>query len=184
MSRDAAALDRVLALLLGLVLLAAGVLAVLWQLDVLPGAGEETTVGPVRDAATTDWWPWAVGGVGLVLVLLVLWWAAVHVRRGRAGSLRLAGSDGSGSLVLNPGAVVGAAGDTLARRSGVAGVRTSVSDERGSTVAQLVVTAEAGADLSRVLTDAEEICRDLAGALDGEPLAVRVLLHTTAAKKG
>jgi hypothetical protein len=182
-TRGVAAVDRVLALLLGLTLVALGAGAFAWQRDLLPGATEETRLGPARDLAEQSWWPWALGGGALVLVLLALWWLAAHLRRGRVRAIRLAGSDGSGVLRLQVGPVVEAAGRQLGRRLGVTSVRTSVTRERGAPVAELVVTTEHGADLSRVTADVRHTCRELATALDGEPLTVRVLLHAARAPR-
>ena len=184
MTRGVAAVDRLLALLLGLLLVAGGLAAAAWQRDLIPNAADRTRLGPVRTAAEQSWWPWAVGAGGVVVVLLALWWALAHLRRRRVKAIRLAGSDGTGVLRLHVGPVVEAAGSQLAHRLGVTSVRTSVTRERGAPVAELVVTTEHGADLGRVTSDVRHTCRELATALDGEPVSVRVLLHAQPAPRG
>lgn len=184
MSRGVAAVDRLLALLLGLLLVAGGLGAAAWQRDLVPGATDRTRLGPVRTAAEQPWFPWAVGVGGVVVVLLVLWWVLAHLRRHRVKAVRLAGSDGTGVMRLHVGPVVEAAGHQLQQRLGVTSVRTSVTRERGAPVAELVVTTEHGADLGRVTTDVRHTCRELATALDGEPVTVRVLLHAKPAPRG
>lgn len=183
MTRGVAAVDRFLALLLGLMLVAVGLGAAAWERDLIPHATDRTRLGPARTATEQPWWPWAVGGGGVLLVLLAGWWALAHLRRHRVRAVRLSGSDATGVLRLHLPPVLDAAAHQLTQRLGITQVGTTVTRERGAPVAELVVTTEHGADLGRVSTDVRRTLRELATALDDEPVTVRVLLHAAPAPR-
>ncbi|MEO6880502.1 MAG: alkaline shock response membrane anchor protein AmaP [Mycobacteriaceae bacterium] len=177
MSRRLAGLDRVVVAVVGLVLVAVGVLAVLWQRDLVSWLQPRITTRPLGDATTTAWWAWAVGAVGAVLMVVALRWLFAHLFRARVGSAILAGSDRTGRLSVELGAVAAAAAKQLDAEPGVSGTKSAVRSERGCRTIVLTVTAESDADVPHVISAVERVHDELATALPDPSIAVRVQLH-------
>lgn len=180
MKRSVLALDRVLLLLLGLVLLVAGAAAAAWGLgrldDVWAGAPDELSTGPVTDALGAPWWGWAALGGGVLLGLLALWWVLAHRPHHAVGPLRLPGSDRSGQLTLDGSAAAGAAADALARTPGVRSARGRTITDRGELVADLHLVVEPDADLRPVAAATDAATADLAAVLGRSDVRSRVTM--------
>jgi hypothetical protein len=177
MSRAALALDRLVALLLGLALVVVGVAAAAWgtqRVDLLPDALD---LGPVVEASDKSWWPWATGVGGAVLILLGLRWLFAHVPRSGAGPIRLPGTDRTGRLTAETGPVATAAAAAFADTPGVRSVRGRVMRDRGQTLVRLVAAIDPAADLTAVGSAADDVATDLRHTLGRHDIRCRVHLH-------
>jgi hypothetical protein len=178
MSRATLALDRLVALILGLVLIFAGVAAAAWGTERVGLFPDALDLGPVAEAADKSWWPWATGVGGAVLVLLGLRWLFSHVPRSGAGPIRLPGTDRTGRLTAETGPVATAAAAAFAETPGIRSVRGRIMRDRGQTLVRLVATVDPAADLAAVGAAADNIAADLRTALGREDIRCRVHLHT------
>ncbi|QIG42160.1 hypothetical protein G5V58_04710 [Nocardioides anomalus] len=175
MSRRTVVLDRVVVALVGLLLLAAGLLAVDWRTGTVLDLRDRLDAGPVLDVVDAGWWPWVCAVVGVVLALLALAWLLAHLPHRGPGRTRLAGSDQGGTLEVELRSVASAVADRLADLGPVTGARGTTDRVRGTTVLEVRGRVEPDADtdaLDRaVRTCAAEVEQAFAGAV---PL--RVLL--------
>jgi hypothetical protein len=174
-NRRTAVLDRVVLALVGLVLLAAGLLALDWRTGTVLDLPDRLDAGAVLDTVDSSWWPWASAGVGVVLGLLGLAWLLAHLPRRGPGRTRLAASDQSGTLEVDLRSVAGAVADRLEELGPVTGARGTTDRVRGTTVLEVRGRVEPDADTDAldqaVRTCAAEVEQAFAGAV---PL--RVLL--------
>lgn len=177
MSRAVTALDRLLALLLGLVLIAVGAAAVAWQVGWLSWAPRNAVTPRTRTVIEQDWWPWATGAGGIVAVLLGLWWLAAHVPRRGLGQLRLPGSGAAGILRVNTSAVASAAADSLAATDGVQSASGRAFTDRGRPTIALTANVDPMADLAVVREGAVRVRGEIGQALGGGVLPTRIQLH-------
>jgi len=179
MRRAVLGLDRVLVLLLGLVLLAAGVAAVGWQTgflaDLWPAAPDRLDVDS-RRLSDGSAYPAVLALTGVVLVGLGLWWLVAHLPRRGVGSLRLPAGSRAGSLTVDPGPAVATAADVLADDPDVRAARGSALSDRGEVVVRLRVSVEPGTDLTCVVATCERVLADLARVLPSDDLRSRVEL--------
>lgn len=177
MRRSVLAVDRVLLLLLGVVLVVAGVTAVGWQVgflaEVWPSAPDRLAVdsGPVTRASS---YPVLLALTGVLLVGLGLWWLLAHLPRRSVGPLRLPAGDRAGRLTVDPGPAVAVAADVLSEAPDVRSARGSVLRDRGELVVRLRTTVDPGADLPAVVAACDGVLADLAHVLPSERLRSRV----------
>nr|WP_276612054.1 DUF6286 domain-containing protein [Kineococcus vitellinus] len=173
-SRAVIAVDRLLALVLGLLLAVGGLAAMAWWTGdlarVLPGAGTGSALGTgaVAELPGYSWYPWAAAGAALVLGLLALWWLLAHVPRRGAGQLLLPGSGPRGGLRVEADGPARAAADVLAATPGVRSASGRVVTDRGRLVAELAATVEPSADLAEVAATAQQVQEQLLQVL-GRP---------------
>lgn len=177
MTRTLAGLDRLLALLLGLVLVAIGAGAIVWQGGWYHRAPRSLTAPWLSSATAAGWWPWAAGIGGLVLILLALRWLVAHLPYRRATAVKLAGSDRTGSLTADLAALAAAAATVLADTPGVRSTSGTANTDRGQPTLTLTATIEPTADLAAVTTAAERTVTQLAAALPDPDVAAQVRLR-------
>lgn len=177
MRRSVLAVDRVLLLLLGLVLVAVGVAAVGWQVgflrDVWPSAPDQVDVDSTRVTGSSSY-PVLLALAGVVLVVLGLWWLLAHLPRRSVGSLRLPAGERSGRLLVDPGPAVATAAEVLADEADVRAARGAVLRDRGELVVRLRTTVEPGASLPAVVATCDRVLADLALVLPPDQLRSRV----------
>lgn len=178
MSRTLTTIDRVLVLLLALGLIAAGVVAALWQSGRVSQLNGTITAPWLSTAAAARWWPWAVGAVGVVLVILALRWIAAHISGSKVRDVRLPGSTTAGRLTVDLGALATAAATSVQDTPGVRSATGKALDDRGQRTLALTVTIDPHADLATVTAVTDRACRDLGAALGDPHTATRVHLHT------
>jgi len=179
MRRSVLALDRVLVLLLGLVLLVVGVAAVAWQLGYLRDVWADVPDAlDVDSARLTDGssYPLVAGLVGVALVVVGVWWLVGHLPRRGVGPLRLPAGDAAGRLEVDPGPATATAAEVLAEDPVVRAARGAVLTDRGVRVVRLRATVDPGADLSAVVDACDGVLADLARVLPAEQLRSRVEL--------
>lgn len=178
MTRRTVAVDRTLVLLAGLLLLAAGVLGLLWRLGTLSGAPDRFVLASgVADAPSQGWWAWALAAAGLLLVGLGLWWLLAHLARSRPSRLGLPGSSPQGRLSYDVGAVADAAARALRTRPDVTSVRSTTAYAQGRPLVDLKATTSARADVRSIERAVAEVAEQLARATDDRVgLRVRVVV--------
>lgn len=169
-------LDRGVVLLVGLALLAAGLVGLDWRYGWLLDLRDRVDTGQASDVVTTEWWPWAAAGGGVVLGLLGLWWLLAHLRRPGPSSRRLDGSDATGLLEADLRSVAAACADRLAAQAPVLGVRGSTRTVGSRTVVLLSGQVDPYADPASVTDAVAQCADDLAAAFPGEDLTCRVVL--------
>ena len=178
MSRATIALDRVVLTLVALVLLGAGVLGVLWWSGRL-AVSDTVDLKPLAPVTHEQWWPWAVGALALVLVLLGLRWMAAHLPDRGVSQLVLAGSDTTGRLVVDASSVVSAAAQQLEQTPGVTGVRGLIQRDRGQLVARFNTSLDRRADLHLVAEAADEVTAQLRTVLQRDDVVGSVRLRVS-----
>ncbi|MBY6367438.1 hypothetical protein [Rhodococcoides corynebacterioides] len=183
MKRSTAFFDRLGVLILGAALVALGVGAALWQQGSLPFELDSLNVGAVADRQSDSWWPWALGGAGVVLVLLLLWSLLRRLPSSAGRELTLS-SDPSvpGSVTVDLRAVTKQAADVARDLPGIRSARSRLRWERsdGSRVPVITVLArtEADASLATAATDLATVRRHVAAVVGDNAVAVRVLLSS------
>lgn len=176
------ALDRIAALLLGLVLLALGAGMIIWTTHLIDGAPAYLTAPGLLTAAGTAWWPWATTGAGLLLVVLGLRWLLAHRPARRAGSLTLADSDlAQGCLSADLGSLATAAAAELQEHPAIRSARGKAVIDRGRPSIHLDVTAAGTDTLAHAAQAADQVAATATGML-GDAIAVQTRLHVHTGK--
>lgn len=180
MRRSVLGLDRVMALLFGLILLAFGIAVAAWYNGTLrrlfPAFPKRLSTAKAGDLADTSWWPWAAGGAGALLVLLGLWWLIAHLPRRGVGLLVLPGSGKAGRLRVDPAGPATTAAEVLADTPGMRSVHSSVRRDRGQLIVGLNATMDPRADLAEVIAATDAVATDLNAVLGRDDARARILL--------
>lgn len=180
MRRTVLALDRIMAVLLGLTLLVAGIAAADWyggNLHRLWTTIPDTlsTTGADR-VMNTGWWPWAAAGAGAVAVLAGLWWLIAHLPRRGVGMLVLPGSGRSGRLLVDPSGPAAMAAELLAEAPGIRSTRSRVLRDRGELVVAITGTIDPRADLADVIAASDAVAAELRTVLGRDDARARIQL--------
>jgi hypothetical protein len=168
--------DRLVTVLLGAALLAAGLLVWDWKLDVTGLLAGPLDLSGTDDVVTSAWWPWAAAAVGVLLGVLGLVWLLAHRPRLTRGTSRLAESDPTGRLEVDRSSLA----STLAERWGSL---APVTSPRGRVlpdapeVVELSAHVEVEADAESLVRAAADVEREVAAAFPGGAVRVRFLLH-------
>lgn len=176
MSRGRIAVDRMVLLLLGLLILLAGAATTVWGLGRWPDAPAEIDLGPVRAAPEHPWWPWVLGVGGVVLLVLGLQSLVSHARRRRVRHVALPPTGIKGRARVDLPALAEAAGEALSRAPQVDTVRDRVTVDRGVTVVELTAGTDASVDLHELRVAINRTRDELAAALPPGVCHVRVRL--------
>lgn len=171
--------DRLVVLLVGLALLAVGLLGLDWRYDGLSDVTdlpERLDTSPTADVVTTTWWPWAAAAGGIVLGLVGLWWLLAHLRRPGPASRRLAGSGPTGVLDVDLRSVASACAERFATQAPVLAVRGTTRTIGSRTVVLLTGQVDPYADPASLADAATRCAADLAAAFPDEGLTCRVVL--------
>ncbi|TDE09629.1 hypothetical protein [Jiangella asiatica] len=177
MRRGAAATERLVVLLVGLVLLALGAAAVAWERGWIPDAVDRVDATALLDRTGESWWPWVEGLVGLLLVLVAVAWLLAHTRRSVMTRLPLSGSGRTGKLDVDSGALVSAASGVLDNAPGVRARGGRVLREPRELVVELRAAIDPGADLDETAEAAERASAALRSCLGSQSGArCRVIL--------
>ncbi len=171
MTRAAVAFDRVVTLLAGFGLVALGLATVAWVRGDL-GAGRALAT-PLANWTSASWWPWAVGGAGIVLILLALRWLAAHRWSPKAARVDLAGD---ATATADATSVASAAADVLSADPAVTKASGSATLQRGRPTVTLTARVPARAGLSAAIGAADDAARTAAGML-GDSVAIRTVLR-------
>ncbi|MGW6278515.1 hypothetical protein [Kribbella sp. NPDC055071] len=183
MRRGIIVVDRFVGTVVALALITAGGLALGWWYDVLPDApGRVTLTGPA-DPAEAEWWPWATGAGGVLLLALGLWWLTKHLPRRVGGRFKLAGADRSGQLTADANSAASAAAAALTNCPAVRDASGRVVADRGELVAELRCTIEPSADLGTVYAAATRVAADLHHVIGLPDLRHRIHLRVARTDK-
>jgi hypothetical protein len=179
--------DRTLTIILGLVLLAAGVLAALVGFGVF---GSYRAQRPLIDPMITSWFAqhstagrWIAIGVGVVLLLLGLWWAARSLRPEPRPDVTLSESPGE-RLTVEHAAICDAVRHDAETVSGVSRARVRLVGTSERPALRLNLSLVEGSDVRDVWAelDARVLARARqAFGVSALPSAVRLELDATSA---
>lgn len=177
--------DRALTLLVGVLLVALGLLIVDWHYRwVLGTYPNELSTGPAQEVVTAAWFPWALAAAGIVLGFLGLVWLLAHLRRRGPSTLRLQASDETGRVQADLRSIADAAADRLQSMAALTGVTGTVATIRSRPVILLRGRIDPVAS-AETITDAAEICaRDVAAAFPGQAITCRILVDSPRRGKG
>ncbi|SDF85592.1 hypothetical protein [Klenkia brasiliensis] len=167
--------NRVVLAVLGLLLLAGGVLVLLLGLGVLGAARADLAVLP-PGAAVPGWtWP-VVGAAGVLVAALSAWWLVVQSRTDRLARLRLEDADG-GRTVLEGAALTRALEEQVEAVPGVARASAHLSGTSAAPRLHLRVRLTGRADPAQVhRTVTGEVLAQARAALEVDRLPTRVEL--------
>lgn len=184
MSRVTSAVDRVAAAVVGLVLIALGLGALAWNTSLVANIPEAITAPAVVDATTKQWWPWAVGTAGVILVIAAVRWMFAHTPAPRAHSIQLPGLGTASSATVDLNAVAVAAAAFLARRHDVTAARGKAINERSQRTVVMEVTISRDSDLSTIADAIDTTCQHIVRTLGTDELAIRTLIRHGSRRRG
>ncbi|MBS4102604.1 alkaline shock response membrane anchor protein AmaP [Tsukamurella paurometabola] len=166
-------IDRLVAGLVGLVLLGGG----LWALGdrlgqrIAADAADRVSVPTIVRLPDQPWWPAVTGVAGALLVLLALWLLVRHLRS--AGS-RTAQTPGDGTVDL--GRVADAVAADLRRSTLVRRARPSTVVEKGTPIIRVAVSVAPDAPVDELAALAAAARREVAAAT-GPDVGFQVLVN-------
>lgn len=168
--------DRLAVAAVGAALTAAGVQTVLSSRR--PGATKVVDLSPITEVWQQDWWRWAGGAAGVVLIVVGLRWLAAHRWPAKAGRMGL-GENILVTLSADVPPIADAAATSLADAPGVlkAAARTTV--ERGRPTVTLTATVAARHGLAPGAAAGDAVARTVA-RMTGDKVAVRTLVRADA----
>ncbi|WP_018157435.1 hypothetical protein [Demetria terragena] len=184
MNRIPAVADRALSLIVGLGLLAGGLVLADHQLNWVRNWSQRADLTAVRDTLKESWMPWVVGLVGLILVVLGLWLLLAHLRRATLSRIRLSNSDAHGRLAVDARSLGTMVASGLEDSEGIESCRASVVDGRSR--GQMVLaraTIDARTDGARLLESARAYQHSVREGFDGQ-LGARLLMDKPRPRRG
>lgn len=177
MTRSLLALDRVLVLVVGLALLAGGLLALDWRYQVVFSSYADTlSTSRTEDVMTSAWWPWAFAAGALVFGLLALWWLLAHLRRQGPTTVRTSQSNETGRIEVDVRSLASAAAARLGDTAPVVNPKGTTKVHGSTTLLEIRGQVDPAADAT-ALTEAVDACaREVAAAMPDERVECRVIL--------
>jgi hypothetical protein len=176
MTRLATTVDRLAAAVFGLALIAVGVGVLVWNTHLIPHVPHTITAPGLVSATNTEWWPWAVAGVGLVLALVGLRWLFAHTPKARVKALPLPPT-AAGSTSVDLGQVADAAATALQHDTNSHGAKGKAVIDRGSRTIDLAVTAYSPATVPALIAAVDEVGGQVTEMLGDARVAVRTTVH-------
>ena len=173
MSRSCTTLDRIAALIVGLLFLAVGAALLIWNTNWLNGIPEAITAPGLVTVAGSAWWPWIVTLTGIALVLLGFRWLASHRLPVKARAVQLRGGGGSGVLSADLSAIAEAATRRLQADPSVRSAKAKAVVDRGHVTLDVTTTAASVADLPAAVAVADQVCCDAVTMLGDDTVATR-----------
>lgn len=173
-------IDRLVAGLVGLVLLAGG----LWALGDRLGqrtaaeAADRVSTAKITRLPDEPWWPAVVGAAGVALILLTLWLLVRHLRS--AGS-RTTVTEGGGTVDL--GRVADAVAADLGRNPLIRRARPSTAVEKGRPIIRMAVSIAPSASVEELSALAAAARREVAAATNPD-VGFQILVNDRRGDKG
>ena len=177
MSRTSTAVDRTATLLTGIILVAVGVGAIIWNTNWFNEIPESVTAPGLAISARSWWWPWAVTAAGVVLVLLGLRWLASHALARKAHTVPLAGSGENGTLTVDLGAIADAAAHRLELNPSVHSAKATATVDRGRRTLDITATATSVGDVAGAAVAADHVCCEAISMLGDDTVATRTRIR-------
>lgn len=173
------ALNRVLALLLGLTLIVGGLLVIGWRFDadLARTVFDHVDRGWYLEAPEQHWWVWALAAGTLLTFVAGLWLLLANVRPNRAGAVLLGGSDDFSTLTVSPAQLGNAVTAMLIRHPAVVDASSRAVVDRGVPVLRILVVAESGEPLDHVRRVARDSVARITESLEGAELATQVFVR-------
>lgn len=166
-------IDRILCVLLGLLLIAAGLWPVLdYFTDILPSVA-------FAQLHTQPWWPWALGAVAVLGGIGGVALCVANLTPRRFNSVASPSSSLQGDIELRLAGITTGVAESLAQETGLHKVTRVLRRHRGQAIMEFDITADADTDLPRVLGIIQRADEDLAAALPGIQAQRRYRLHST-----
>ncbi|GAA5142926.1 hypothetical protein GCM10023340_07220 [Nocardioides marinquilinus] len=176
MTRRLRVVDRLGTVVLGLVLLGAGLLALDWRYEVVLDLPRAVSTDAADDLVGTSWWPWAFAGGTVVLGLVGLWWLLAHLARPGPSSHRLRGSGGAGSLDADLRSVADGCAKRLEQLAPVVDARGRTTVVRRLPVVEVRARIDPYADPAELTAAAAAVTADVEAAFPDGDVGCRVLL--------
>ena len=178
MKRSTVTTDRLATAVAGAGVLALGAAAAAWQLGRLPvPSGSEVRIRNLDGIVGAAWWPYALGVVAIVLILIGLRWLYAHRPGQSVGTTELPNSGAAGELSVDVNTAATAAAAELQRHAGIASASGTSRIDRGERIIELDIKLGFDPDaLTAATASVQGVNRDLATALAGVPFTSRVLL--------
>lgn len=180
MSRALVTFDRVMAFVVGAVLIVVGAAAILWWRGTIAAWPTRLHAGNALQVTSRQWWPWVMALAGVILILLGLRWMTAHLPRSGVTQVKLPGSARHGRLLAQVRPVTKTAAQVLEATPGIRSTNAAIRRERGELIARLNATIEPQADLRLVADAADRISRDLREVLERDDLHCQVRLRVAA----
>lgn len=168
--------DRLVSVVLGAALLAAGLLVWDWKLGLTGLVDGPLELGGLDDVVTSTWWPWAWAATGIVLGLVGVLWLLAHRPRLTRGTSRLAASDPTGRLEVDRSSLASTLADRWGSLAPVTGPRGRVLPDAPEVV-ELSGHVEVEAEAAALVQAATDVEREVAAAFPDGAVRVRFLLH-------
>jgi hypothetical protein len=167
--------DRLVVLVVGIALLALGLLAIDWRTGTVWNLDPRLDLAGLRRAVDSGWWPWIAALVGVLLVLLALRWVLALLPGRGPGHVRLPGSDQRGTLELDLRAVASVAATRLQELGPLTGVRHTTAGSAAGGVLELRARLEPDADVDHVVAAIRRCTEEVDQSTSGQ-VALRVLV--------
>jgi hypothetical protein len=187
MNRTVLRLDRALLALAGIVLLVVGVAALLWTTGTLAtlvdGVPSSLDTSAAQDVAAQSWWPYAAGGVAVVLAVVSVWWMLAHLPARSTPEQDLPGSTRSMRLRVSRDAVADATAHAAEQIASVRRATATLREEGPELVLSLVGTVDPATDMPELATRLDQLLAEAATVLADERLRSRTTLRVRARRR-
>jgi hypothetical protein len=184
MRRTVHTVDRLVVATAGLVLIAGGVVAVLWWQDValMVDALERVDNTAIETAPDQPWWAWALLATTIILALAGLWLLFGNLRpnRFRTATLDRGSATVGGGRAVSVTDVGKAAAKSLERHRRIQSTRTRSYVEGTTPILELTITADPTADGRDLIEVLRAVRHQLQLSFAGSDVEVQMLLDRSA----
>ncbi|MFZ2174467.1 MAG: hypothetical protein WAW17_10600 [Rhodococcus sp. (in: high G+C Gram-positive bacteria)] len=179
MTHRVAAVNRLIVLVAGLLLLGFGAYATAWDAEV-PIVREWVSRFDrerVTDIPDQDWWVWALVATTIVGFAFGIMMLALDLTRRRPGPVAVPDPESGTFVTVDLGSLANGVSNELARYPGVRQTRARAVVERGLPTLSVVVTADPAIDIADFTHTSEGIASWVTSTLGGAQVATQILLH-------
>lgn len=175
MNRGVAGLDRLISAIIGLVLLAGGLLVIGWWADIAVVRTLFTHADPgwYARAPEQGWWSWALFVATVAGLVLGAWLLLANLRPNRAGDVELPVDGAVGTATVGATTLANAVATSLAEHPEIASTRGNATLENGVRTLRITLSAKPDVSLEHLRRLAEPTLADIERAVEGAPVAVR-----------
>lgn len=185
MKRSTVAVDRLATATVAIALIAAGVALLIWNTTLFADIPEVITAPGLVEASRSDWWPWAVAGVGAVLILLALRWLVAHRPAARIDRTTIAQSrSGADADDATPGrstadiaAIASASARALETHAAVVKASGKAVVERRQRTLLIDATATSPELVGEAVRAADRVAHEAVTMIGDDSLATRTLIR-------